>query len=113
MGCCSQHRVIDQILIQSLCLLEHLDQKEAEEEDDENNDPNDAFIRKERGNMNSIEGMRHDDSDDDSDNDHDTALDSMSTLVDTKTMERTTLSTPIGNSLIAPVILDAPLTMVT
>ncbi|KAK3805897.1 MAG: hypothetical protein J3Q66DRAFT_123704 [Benniella sp.] len=91
-------------------------QKEAEEEDDsedEDNDPNDTFIRKERGDMNSIEVMRHDDSDDDNDNDHDPALDSMSTLVDTKTMERTTLSTPIGNSLIAPVILDAPLAMVT
>ncbi|KAF9365805.1 hypothetical protein BGX34_008265 [Mortierella sp. NVP85] len=120
MGCCSQHRFIVRIPILKtfvFCLLEHPDLKEAEEEDDseddEDNDPNDTFIRKKRGNMNSIEVMPHDDSDDDNDNDNDSALDSMSTLVDTKTMERTTLSTPIGNSLIAPVILDAPLTMVT
>lgn len=90
------------------------DQKEAEEEDDsedEDNGPDHSFMKKEQDDMNSIEVMRQDNDDDD---DHDSGLDGMSTLnIDAKTMERTALSTPIGNSLIAPAMLDAPLTMVT
>lgn len=98
--------------------LDRIDEKEAaeevEEEDDGHSDIDHSFVEDEQDDKDSIEVPHRNNNGDNSNHAEENLLNGdIAAKSIRRGGSRSTLSTPMGNGLIAPAILDRPLTMVT